>query len=214
MVVTKVCKKCGVEKDASAFSRHINTRDGLKSWCKACLVSSAQASAARNPEKVRGHKQGWKDRNPERVRAQQRKDNAKAYKRRGPQIRAYNRAYHAIPKNKAKIHARITSPEGRLLRRFYQQRRNARIKGTPSNLTPAMWATILERFGHQCAYCPAPWQEIDHIVPVSRGGGLVMGNVVPACKPCNVAKNAQSLDIFCTERALDPTPILALAAMG
>jgi len=43
-----------------------------------------------------------------------------------------------------------------------------------------------------CHYCgrPTPRKELtmDHIVPVSRGGGSTRGNVVPCCKECNTAK--------------------------
>jgi 5-methylcytosine-specific restriction endonuclease McrA len=43
-----------------------------------------------------------------------------------------------------------------------------------------------------CHYCgravgPAALT-MDHLVPIIRGGRSTKGNVVPACKPCNVAK--------------------------
>ncbi len=208
---TKVCRKCEVEKDTSAFSRHANTRDGLKSWCKPCLVESAQASGVRNPEKVRGHKRAWKKRNPDKIREQQRKAYPRLYERNAPKIRAWSRAWAA--KNKDKIKARYTSPRGRMLRRINQARRNGRIANAPSDLTPEAWLGVLDRFDHRCAYCGDPWQEIDHIIPVSKGGGLVIGNVVPACKSCNVAKNARSIYDFCLDRGWDHVDwIVSLAA--
>jgi 5-methylcytosine-specific restriction endonuclease McrA len=43
-----------------------------------------------------------------------------------------------------------------------------------------------------CHYCGGKFtpEEItmDHIVPVSRGGKSVKGNIVAACKPCNSKK--------------------------
>ena len=43
-----------------------------------------------------------------------------------------------------------------------------------------------------CHYCqqPVPLKEMtmDHIVPISRGGKSVKGNVVPCCKTCNTQK--------------------------
>lgn len=43
-----------------------------------------------------------------------------------------------------------------------------------------------------CGYCgcaaPAKELTMDHIVPVSRGGKSVKGNVVPCCKDCNNQK--------------------------
>jgi 5-methylcytosine-specific restriction protein A len=44
----------------------------------------------------------------------------------------------------------------------------------------------------RCHYCGRPTSPgdltMDHIVPVARGGRSTRGNVVPACKTCNSAK--------------------------
>jgi hypothetical protein len=42
-----------------------------------------------------------------------------------------------------------------------------------------------------CFYCRAPSTEVDHIVPVSRGGTNMPVNLVPACSSCNGSKQAQ-----------------------
>lgn len=43
-----------------------------------------------------------------------------------------------------------------------------------------------------CHYCgrsvPPKELTMDHVIPISRGGRSVKGNVVPACKPCNNKK--------------------------
>ena len=43
-----------------------------------------------------------------------------------------------------------------------------------------------------CYYCrrqtPPKELTMDHIVPISRGGRSIRGNVVPCCKECNNAK--------------------------
>lgn len=42
---------------------------------------------------------------------------------------------------------------------------------------------------HYCGAHAAPEElTMDHIVPLSRGGKSVKGNVAAACKPCNVNK--------------------------
>ena len=40
-----------------------------------------------------------------------------------------------------------------------------------------------------CAYCgyDAPTQ-VDHVIPLSRGGTSDRANLVPACRPCNMDK--------------------------
>ena len=47
---------------------------------------------------------------------------------------------------------------------------------------------IFEAWGDRCAYCGAPAQSLDHIVPKARGGLTVARNLVPACLPCNRRK--------------------------
>jgi len=207
----KRCSRCGRVRPWRDFSTKPTTRDGLHSSCRACNVAAAGASALRNPEKVRAHKGAWKARNPEKVREQQRKDNLKAYARHGAKLRARVREYAA--RNKEKIKARYTSPRGRMLRRFSQQRRMARMAGAVNDLTIEQWEALVARFDGRCAYCGEPWTEIDHVVPVAKGGGLTRSNVLPACRPCNVVKNARSAEVFCEDRGLSLSSILAKAGL-
>ena len=75
------------------------------------------------------------------------------------------------------------------------QRRRARRANLLATLTAAVWAEMLDYFGHRCAYCLAlqtdPVQE--HMIPVVRGGGYTKENIVPACVPCNMAKGTKLL---------------------
>ena len=58
----------------------------------------------------------------------------------------------------------------------------------------SMTPEVLLWFDGVCAYCAAPWEVEEHLVPRNRrAGGLhSWGNVVPACRPCNRAKMARS----------------------
>lgn len=55
--------------------------------------------------------------------------------------------------------------------------------------TPA-WSKrgVLRRDHHVCAFCGARGLTIDHLTPVSRGGGNTWSNTVTACEPCNRRK--------------------------
>jgi len=48
--------------------------------------------------------------------------------------------------------------------------------------------SIFARDGYKCQYCGAAAENIDHVVPRSRGGAHVWENVVAACKRCNSRK--------------------------
>jgi 5-methylcytosine-specific restriction endonuclease McrA len=47
---------------------------------------------------------------------------------------------------------------------------------------------VFARDGHKCQYCGATAENIDHVIPRSRGGEHVWENVVAACRPCNTRK--------------------------
>jgi len=53
---------------------------------------------------------------------------------------------------------------------------------------------VFARDGHRCQYCGASAENIDHVVPRSRGGSHSWDNVVAACRPCNTAKRDRMLE--------------------
>jgi len=62
--------------------------------------------------------------------------------------------------------------------------------------------------GVLCTYCTeVPADTIDHVVPVSRGGPTIRGNLVAACRRCNSRKNARPVEDFNPGRRLTPTEI-------
>jgi len=61
-------------------------------------------------------------------------------------------------------------------------------------LTWPQWEGILAAFNGKCAYCDAAGEmQIEHVVPVARGGTHTADNIVPSCKKCNNSKNAKEL---------------------
>jgi 5-methylcytosine-specific restriction endonuclease McrA len=52
---------------------------------------------------------------------------------------------------------------------------------------------VFARDEHRCQYCGAAAENIDHVVPRSRGGLHVWENVVAACRPCNARKEDRLL---------------------
>ena len=82
--------------------------------------------------------------------------------------------------------------------RLYQRQKSKHYKaikrGNYSALIPG--AQLLNRwaeFGHACAYCGKPDHradelELEHVVPISKGGAHHLSNIVPACRQCNHSK--------------------------
>ena len=53
---------------------------------------------------------------------------------------------------------------------------------------------VFARDGHRCQYCGASAENIDHVIPRSKGGPHAWDNVVAACRPCNSRKRDRLLE--------------------
>ena len=53
---------------------------------------------------------------------------------------------------------------------------------------PLTRRAVFARDGWACQYCGAPAENLDHVLPRSRGGLHVWENVVAACRRCNAKK--------------------------
>ncbi len=53
---------------------------------------------------------------------------------------------------------------------------------------------IFVRDAFRCQYCAAAAENIDHVIPKSRGGEHIWENVVAACQPCNAKKSDKMLE--------------------
>jgi 5-methylcytosine-specific restriction endonuclease McrA len=62
-------------------------------------------------------------------------------------------------------------------------RRYVRVPYRPH--APLTRRAVFARDDWTCQYCAAPAENLDHVVPRSRGGLHVWENVVAACRHCN-----------------------------
>jgi 5-methylcytosine-specific restriction endonuclease McrA len=53
---------------------------------------------------------------------------------------------------------------------------------------PLSRRAVFARDRHRCQYCHGPAENIDHVVPRSRGGEHAWENVVASCRACNARK--------------------------
>lgn len=73
------------------------------------------------------------------------------------------------------------------------KRRKALLKGNVlTQVKPSAIRSRYAEFDNCCAYCGKQHKamdlQIEHFVPISKGGTHVLSNIVPACKPCNRSK--------------------------
>lgn len=78
---------------------------------------------------------------------------------------------------------------------YKARRRSAEKQG---RVTVKEWNTIVARFNGRCAYCRKRRKlTMDHVKPLSKNGQHRADNIVPACRPCNSAKNNSEWVVPC-----------------
>lgn len=79
----------------------------------------------------------------------------------------------------------------------HTQERNLAMQTERINLPPSVRMEALVHYGHRCIYCGATSKDaklqVDHVIPVSKGGTNEMGNLVVACWTCNIGKGNRML---------------------
>lgn len=75
---------------------------------------------------------------------------------------------------------------------YYMQNRTRILEGYHASRGARgffSWEACLEIYGGQCAHCgSSEYLEVDHIVPLSRGGTNWQFNIQPLCQSCNKRK--------------------------
>lgn len=79
------------------------------------------------------------------------------------------------------------------LHKLAKSKRRARIKG--GYVPEWAWAAILWLNGHKCVKCDSTDEiQVDHIIPLARGGRHHVANLQPLCRKCNIKKHAREWD--------------------
>ena len=90
----------------------------------------------------------------------------------------------------------MTNLKLRLYNRSKSKQRKARERGSRTvMLSPdQLWRRWVE-FDHCCAYCGTQCDlQVEHVIPISKGGEHHLGNIVPACATCNYSKRSAPVE--------------------
>ncbi len=198
---TKNCPKCLSRKPRSEFWNNRTTSDGLATYCKPCGKQGGRQNyikfrdkrlAAENAKYVidgKERKRRWREKNPDRSRELIRLSYQRHKAKRQQESRA---KYHENPEP-YKERALKWGKDNPLKRSLLMAQQNAKrkakaIKNGWEKITLKQWRQILDRCEGKCIYCGKEATSVDHFQPISKGGGHVIGNIVPACMHCNVSK--------------------------
>lgn len=157
------------------------------------VLANNNRSRLRNIESIKARKKAYYERvkdTPEfkeKIRARQ--DAAKDAKR------EYDRQYRARNPQKVLDRAnawRKRNPDKRAaIIHNYSARRRAQTKGGITTAELAAWKKASKKVCYWCGARCAKGFHVDHYTPLSKGGTHEIDNLVIACAPCNLKKNAK-----------------------
>lgn len=192
---TRTCSKCFEVLPLTRFEK-------TRTKCKLCRSREAMArltpeqrEAKRayrkqwgrdNKEQFSEYHAEWRAKNRDRTNAQSREAWKRADKekrratravwtqRNRDRIAAVNAAWYRANPEKAK--------EARQRRRAHL----AAVQTVP--FTAEQLQARLAYYGFRCWMCGGPYEHLDHVKPVSKGGPHMLANYRPACHGCNIRK--------------------------
>jgi 5-methylcytosine-specific restriction endonuclease McrA len=186
-----VCSGCGGVLPEDAFYRREGAR--RRAQCKECHCASVRsrrrARLAEDPGFEARLSAAKKAAKPDLYRAIMNRG-SRLWRLRHPETnRAAQSRYRAEHGDKARACAESWRKRHPEWHRLKESRRRAQKLGSGGIVSESDWASILREHDHRCAYCGRGGKlEQDHVVPLSRGGGHVPENIVPACSFCNRSK--------------------------
>lgn len=211
--ITKICNTCGRELPITMFYKNNQRRDGHTGRCADCTKVRRKEydhkynrteKARENARRYYYSEKGQKVKKEYRVAyLDAHKDDPEWRDHMRSLWKKYNRQerYKGLQatywqtekgkKVKAKKDARYQrTPLGRMAKKRTEKRRKYNLASTENTLTLSEWEEIKARYDYRCAYClKKPRRlEMDHIIPLSKGGTHTKENIVPACRTCNAKK--------------------------
>jgi 5-methylcytosine-specific restriction endonuclease McrA len=81
---------------------------------------------------------------------------------------------------------RASNPD--LLRLAWWRRRAYKLSALNIPFAPEQLDARMRYWGYRCWMCGGPFEHVDHVKPLSKGGAHALANLRPACRACNVRK--------------------------
>ena len=172
----KPCTKCGMTWSFEMFHRASKHSTGRESRCKLCSKRYHEANRERRLAYLRSYYLENKEHASERSRARY-WSNPERYRE---QVRRYNK----------------TNPEKVLI--WSRNKRARLMQAEGSHTFDEVWQMYEDQQG-LCAYCETPLFgqfQVDHMLPLVRGGSNEWLNLAVTCCFCNNSKNKSTAEEF------------------
>jgi len=197
----KTCSKCKLELEVSMFGKNKASKDGLKPICRDCKSKEGKKYRAENTDKERQRLKKYREENYDKCREREDKyykDNIEKEKKRhkkyckeNPEKRRETcKKYVDANPEKEKERYRKYQKENKDKVNLNTQTYQAKKRLLPSTLTSKQWKETKTYFNNKCCYCgqELPLQ-MEHFIPVTKGGGYIKENIISSCSHCNYSKH-------------------------
>lgn len=192
----KTCSKCNRSLSFNEFGKDRYKSSGLTSQCKSCRNAhkrltrldpavrenhrqKSKAYYHANKSRMAQNYKKWVVANPQKRKESNRKSQIK----RRDKHAAYMRQYR-IDKPEMRREWAIKNPEKQ--RALYSERSSRK---RASAIYKVQSAELIALRTMPCIYCGSRREiQIEHIIPLARGGEHKIGNLAPACRACNMSK--------------------------
>lgn len=187
------CTKCKREFPATLefFSPQKKGKYGLRSSCRSCVSQQRREYREANVEVIRAKNNAYMksryDTDPDHFRQISRANYAKNPQAWKARVKAYQLRHPDLKKHWQRGYQKRKPLVGQARLRA----RRARMKSAEGTFTASDVSVQYERQRGLCFWCGIALNgkyEIDHIIPVSRGGSNWPDNICCSCRQCNRSK--------------------------
>lgn len=163
----RTCTRCKVEQSLDCFYKDKCRKDDFSSHCKTCYANKHKEFRKNNPVKIKQKKTDLEIKKRKKDWYERNKDKAivdnKNWREQNP--------------------AKVLNAN--------HLRRTRKLK---NGLFLVTVKELNKLYSSACVYCGSEdGIQMDHVVPLSRGGRHSIGNLVPACSKCNLSKGNKYL---------------------
>lgn len=198
-IITRICKKCGIEKPINEFGKESSKKDGIRPWCKSCAIQAANNWRINNPEKAREtDRKAYEKINKEKKREYGKKWYHENIEKIKEKLREYKLKRGDEISRKANERTKKWIAENPEKRAEQQRNRRARKHNNGGTITANEWENLKRKYNYTCLCCgkrePDVKITLDHVIPLILGGSHSIDNAQPLCFSCNSSKQAKHID--------------------
>ena len=189
----KHCSTCNQHKPESDFHKNSKASDGLCNKCKSCAKQASREWYANNRERAASTARTRYEKNRETtIQRSAAWASANRERRREIQRAWAERNAEYAAQNLAACVAKFDDDPAKLLEMNRRARALRRTQDTAQSFPLSKWIEILDAADGHCVYCESPCErlQMDHFMPIARGGLTQPENMVPCCRPCNSSKSS------------------------